>query len=196
MLRIATIQGITETPSDGRTVLEKARNWFANVEPAGVETIGWYRTFGIPTSAVYLFKSHSARDVEKLLSYWREWSFDVHLGQDWLELLPIRGLQVTKNNHTGLPYVAFLRNVQSWALDDPAFVERLRPWLDPSQQPPVTPLGLYKALGTTAPLINVFSLTNHSELEALCQHWRDLSYEVAPAADWMAAWRQQGISVG
>ena len=50
--------------------------------------------------------------------------------------------------------------------------------------------------GVPAPLIYVFSLTNHSELEALCQHWRDLSYEVAPAADWMAAWRQQGISVG
>jgi hypothetical protein len=194
MLRIATIQGISENPGDGRILFEKAHNWFANVQPAGMETVGWYRTIEITASAVYIFKSQSARDVEKLLSYWREWSFDVHLGQDWLELLPLRGVRITKNDQSRFPFVAFLQNIQSWALDEPAFIERLRTWLDPSPQAPATTMGLYKVLGTHAPLIYVFSVEDHNQLEALCHQWQGFSYELAPAVDWTAAWRQHGVS--
>jgi hypothetical protein len=193
MLRIATIQGISGSIDDHRALLEKARHWFTNLQPAGMETVGWYRTLGVTASAVYIFKSQSARDVEKLLSYWREWHFDVHLGQDWLELLPIRGIHVSKKHSTGLPYVAFLRNVDSWALDEPAFVEQLRTWLDPALYSAVTTIGLYKVLGTQAPLIYVFAVTDHKQLEDLSYCWKGFHYELAPAVDWTASWRQKGI---
>lgn len=195
MLRIALVKDGWEQDQRDDGLITKTRRWFDDLQPAEMETIGWYRLVGTADRTVYLFKSSSSRDVDKFLGYWREWSVDIYWGINWLDLFPLRGLPVSSAPPQGPLYVARMTGIPSWALEDATFIAKLQAWFTETHSLGLTTVGMYKALGSNAPLVYVFTAQQHEHLVTLLNYWQEFPCTVAPAIDWAAVLRQQRVDV-
>jgi hypothetical protein len=83
MLRIALMKENSSTARDDAAFARRARVWFEQLQPVGIETVGLYRGLGADAPMIHIFRSQNSREVDKLVGYWREYDIEVYLGAEW-----------------------------------------------------------------------------------------------------------------
>jgi Protein of unknown function (DUF3303) len=93
MLFIATYRGKPDTPK--LDVQDKARKWWNEGEcPKGLKLVACFRPLSAEEPGVMVFEAESADDVAKLITYWREWAFDVRPALDEMAAWRGQGMKV------------------------------------------------------------------------------------------------------
>lgn len=195
MLRIAFVKDMPGEALDDPEFVKKVRTWFNDLQPAGLKTVSIYRAIGMQAQTVYIFKSNNSREIDKLIEYWREFPFEISLGLDWGELFSLRGLQIVKQKGKGPLYLAVMKNIPQWALDDQEFLTKARTWFNDRQPAGFETVGLYRVVGTNAPTLHVFTAQNHEDVDTFVSYWRECVCEVSLAVDWREQLQRRGVSV-
>ena len=195
MLRIAFVKDMPGEALDDPEFLKKVRTWFNDLQPAGLETVSIYRAIGIQAHTVYVFKSDNSREIDKLIGYWREFPFDIYLGLDWVELFSLRGLQIVEKKGKGPLYLAVMKNIPQWALDDQESLAKARTWFNDRQPAGFETVGIYRVVGTYTPTLHAFTAQNHEDGDTFVSYWRECACEVFLAVDWQEQLRKRGVSV-
>lgn len=93
-------------------------------------------------------------------------------------------------------YMALATNAADIDQDD--LMTRSRAWWNEGGRPEtLKTIGAYRTLGDGAKDVYIIDAANHDDLAALVSHWRGIvTFEIHPAFDSLAQWREQGMDVG
>ena len=94
-------------------------------------------------------------------------------------------------------YVAFFKNKPSVLVGSSQVIEKSRKWWDEGGKPAgFKTIGIFGCLGTESTDVLIFEAQNHEDIAAMVSFWRDTTdFEIHPAVDLMATFKQQGRNV-
>jgi hypothetical protein len=94
-------------------------------------------------------------------------------------------------------YVAFFKIKPSFSVGSAEIIEKSRKWWDGGGKPPgLKTVGDFGCLGTDTRDVLVFEAQSHEDIRELINFWRDTTdFEVHPAVDLAATFKQQGMKV-
>jgi uncharacterized protein DUF3303 len=94
-------------------------------------------------------------------------------------------------------YLAFFKLKPGISVGSPQIIEKSRKWWDGGAKPTgLKTIGAYGCLGTEARDVLVFEAESHDDIRELVNYWRDTTdFEVHPAVDLAASFKQQGMNV-
>jgi hypothetical protein len=94
-------------------------------------------------------------------------------------------------------YVAFFKIRPGFSVDSAEIIEKSHKWWDGGAKPAgIKTVGVFGCLGTEARDVLVFEAQSHDDIREMVNFWRDTTdFEVHPAVDLAANFRQQGMKV-
>ena len=94
-------------------------------------------------------------------------------------------------------YVAFFKIKPGLTAGNPEIVEKSRKWWDQGGKPAgLKTVGVFGCLGTDTRDVLIFEAQNHDDIREMVNFWRDTTdFEVHPAVDLAATFKQQGMKV-
>ncbi len=93
-------------------------------------------------------------------------------------------------------YLALATNARDIDQDD--LMARSRAWWNEGARPAnLKTIGAYRTLGSGAKDVYIIEADSHDDLAVMVSHWRGIvTFEIHPAFDSLAQWREQGMDVG
>jgi hypothetical protein len=94
-------------------------------------------------------------------------------------------------------YVAFFKNKSNVLVTGAEVLDKSRKWWDQGGKPKgFKTVAIFSCLGTNTTDVFVFEAESHDEIREMVNFWRDTTdFEIHPAVDLMALFRQQGMNV-
>ena len=94
-------------------------------------------------------------------------------------------------------YVAFFKIKPGLTAGSPEIIEKSRKWWDGGGKPAgLKTVGVFSCLGTDTRDVLIFEAESHDEIREMINFWRDTTdFEVHPAVDLAATFKQQGMKV-
>jgi hypothetical protein len=94
-------------------------------------------------------------------------------------------------------YIAFFKIKSGLSVGSAEIIEKSHKWWDGGAKPAgLKTVGVFGSLGTEARDVLIFEAQSHEDIRAMVNYWRDTTdFEVHPAVDLAANFRQQGMKV-
>ena len=93
-------------------------------------------------------------------------------------------------------YIAFVKNKPRWQLGNIDLAAKSRQWWNEGEKPKgLKTIGFWGSLGTETPDVIVFEADTHEDIRKMVAYWHEVDFEVHPALDLAAIFRQQGMQV-
>jgi hypothetical protein len=93
-------------------------------------------------------------------------------------------------------YIAFVKNKPRAVLENVDLMAKSRKWWNEGDRPAgLKFLGIYGALGTEVPDVFLFESDNHEDIRKMLDYWQEVEFEIHPALDMAAMFRQQGMNI-
>jgi len=91
----------------------------------------------------------------------------------------------------------FSKSGRAFSVDSAEIIEKSHKWWDGGAKPAgIKTVGVFGCLGTEARDVLVFEAQSHDDIREMVNFWRDTTdFEVHPAVDLAANFRQQGMKV-
>ena len=93
-------------------------------------------------------------------------------------------------------YVAFVKNKPGTVLGNVDIMAKSRKWWNEGDRPAgLKTVGFYGALGTDTPDVYVFEAESHEDIRLMIDYWKEVEFDIHPALDLAAIFRQQGMKI-
>ncbi len=93
-------------------------------------------------------------------------------------------------------YIAFMKNKPGTVLGNVDIMDKSKKWWNEGDRPAgLKTLGIYGALGTDAYDVYIFEAENHEDIRTMIDYWKEVEFEIHPALDLAATFRQQGMNI-
>ena len=94
-------------------------------------------------------------------------------------------------------YIAFFKIKPSLSVTSAEIIEKSRKWWDGGGKPAdLKTVGVFSCLGTNTRDVLIFEAQSHDDIREMVNFWRDTTdFEIHPAVDLAATFKQQGMKV-
>lgn len=94
-------------------------------------------------------------------------------------------------------YIAFFKNKPGISVGSEKIIEMSRKWWDEGGKPAgLKTIGAFGCLGTETRDVLVFETQSHDDIRQMVNYWSETTdFEIHPAVDLAAMFRQQGMKV-